>query len=476
MDSGLCFLSARELARRIRARDVSVREVVQAHIDQVERVNPHVNAVVTFLPEQAMAAAARADEVLARGERVGVLHGLPVVHKDLFETKGVRTTRGSPIFAEEIPGRDAAIVERLHQAGAIMLGKSNTPEFGAGSQTFNPVFGATRNPYDLSKTCGGSSGGAAVALACGMVPIADGSDTGGSLRNPASFNNVVGLRPTPGRVSDWPAATTWSPLSVKGPMARSVSDVAFMLGAIAGPDPRSPITIQEDGLRFARSLDRDLRGLRVAWSPDLGGLPLDPAVRAVLDAGRQVFVDLGCDVVDTAPSFEGAEETFTVARAISFDAGLGPLYDRRRDEMKETVRWNIEEGRRLTGPQVAEAERARAKLYHSTREFFERFDVFACAVAQVPPFSIEEEYPREVGGVAMTSYIDWMRSAWYITATAHPAISVPAGFTGAGLPVGLQLVGRYGGEFGLLQAAHAFEGATRFGEHHPGVAMAGRSL
>jgi amidase len=269
----LCDLSAVELVARIRRRDVSAREVMAAHLARIERVNPKVNAIVTLVADRAMADAARADETTAKGGPLGVLHGLPVAHKDLVDTAGIRTTRGSLFYRENVPTRDATIVTRIRLAGAITLGKTNTPEFGAGSQTFNSVFGATRNPYDVTKTCGGSSGGAAVALSCGMVPIADGSDTGGSLRNPAAYCNIVGLRPSPGRVPG--NSSTWSPLSVSGPMARSVADVALFLSAIAGHDPSSPLSIAEDGSQFRAPLERDFKGVRVAWWRGLGGIPFE---------------------------------------------------------------------------------------------------------------------------------------------------------------------------------------------------------
>ena len=244
----ICFLTATELARRIRAKELSVREVMEAHLTQIECVNPKVNAIVTHSdPTEVMDQADAADAALARGEVVGPLHGLPIAHKDLVETKDLRTTYGSPIFKDFVPEHDALIVERLKKAGAITIGKTNTPEFGAGSQTYNEVFGETLNPYDTTKTCGGSSGGAAVALACGMIPIADGSDMGGSLRNPANFCNVVGFRTSPGRVPVWPAVLGWFPISVEGPMARTVQDAALMLSAIAGPDRRAPIGISEPG-------------------------------------------------------------------------------------------------------------------------------------------------------------------------------------------------------------------------------------
>ena len=301
--SEICFMTATEMAERIRRRDLSAREVMEAHLAQIERVNPVVNAIVTRVPDdEALALADAADAALARGEDVGPLHGLPIAHKDLEETKGLRTTFGSPIYRDYVPDHDTLLVERLKRAGALTIGKTNVPEFGAGSQTFNPIFGPTRNPYDTTKTCGGSSGGAAVALACGMIPIADGSDTGGSLRNPGNFNNVVGFRPSAGRVPTWPAAMGWSMLGVKGPMARTVADVALMLSAIAGPDPRSPISLPEPGSFFARPLERDFRGVRIAWCPDLGGLPVDPRVTAVLESQRQTFSDLGCCRMPTRSS------------------------------------------------------------------------------------------------------------------------------------------------------------------------------
>src|SRR6059036_3280673 len=289
MSHDLCFSTAVELARRIRAREVSVTEVVQAHLAQIERVNPKVNAIVTLTAEQALADARVKDAALARGETPGPLFGLPVAHKDLVPTRGIRTTFGSPIYRDHVPDQDALLVERLRAAGAVTVGKTNTPEFGAGSQTFNEVFGRTLNPYDLTKTCGGSSGGAAVALACGLVPLADGSDHGGSLRNPANFCNIVGFRTAPGRVPVWPREMAWSALSVQGPMARTVADAALLLSAMAGPDPRSPIAIAEPGDRFRAQLGRDFKGVRVAWSRDLGGLPIDRRVTAALEARRAVL-------------------------------------------------------------------------------------------------------------------------------------------------------------------------------------------
>ncbi len=463
----ICFLPATELARRIRTKDISVREVMEAYLGQIERLNPRMNAIVTLLPEQAIRQAIAADERLARDEEVGPLFGLPVAHKDLVPTRGIRTTFGSPVFKDFIPEEDGLIVERLKKAGAITIGKTNTPEFGAGSQTYNEVFGETLNPYDTSKTCGGSSGGAAVALACGMLPIADGSDLGGSLRNPANFCNVVGLRPSPGRVPVWPTMAGWFPISVHGPMARTVQDIALMLSTIAGPDPRSPIAITEPGSLFSCPLERDFKGVRVAWSRDLGGLPVDSRVTEVIEGSRRVFESLGCGVEDSEPDFADADEAFKVWRAWRFELMYAELLESYRDKIKDTVLWNIEEGMKLTGPQIGRAERKRTELYHRVREFMGTYEFLILPVSQVPPFDVKERYVTEIDGVKMDTYIDWMKSCYFISVTGLPAISVPCGFTPEGLPVGVQIVGRHQEDLGVLQLAHAFEQSTGLWRRRP---------
>ena len=467
LTSEICFLPATELARRIRKKDLSVRDVMAAHLAQIERLNPKLNALVTLVPEQAMKQAKKADEALAKNKEVGPLHGLPVGHKDLFPTQGIRTTFGSPVFKDFVPDHDALIVERLKKAGAITVGKTNTPEFGAGSQTYNEVFGETANPYDTTKTCGGSSGGAAVALATGMLPIADGSDLGGSLRNPANFCNVVGLRPSPGRVPSWPTPAAWFPFSVQGPMARTVQDVALILTAIAGPDPRSPIAIAESANLFARPLSRNFKGVRIAWSRDLGGLPVDSAVTGVIEGKRDVFQTLGCIIKDTEPDFTAADEIFKTWRAWRFELGYGYLLKDHRDKLKDTVIWNIEEGTKLAGPDLGLAETKRTELFHRVRQFMETYEFLILPVNQVPPFDLKQRYVTEINGVKMTTYLDWMKSCYYISVTGHPAISVPCGFTPVGLPVGVQIVGRHHDDFGVLQLAHAFEQATGFWKRRP---------
>ena len=463
----LCFLSATELVRRITTKVVSASEVIAAHLARVERVNPHVNAIVTLHAEEALASAKRADEAQARGEKLGPLHGLPVAHKDSFLTRGMRTTFGSPIFKDFVPDESSAVVERQQNAGAISIGKTNMPEFAAGSQTFNEVFGVTRNPYDHSKTCGGSSGGAAVALACGMVALADGSDLGGSLRNPANFCNVVGLRPSIGRVPDAPTQNAWNTLAVCGPMARTVEDVALLLSVLAGYDSRDPVSLPEDGAPFRAPLERDFAGTRVAWSADLGGLPVDPAVIAVLRSRLGVFGEIDCELEDASPNLTGADEAFQTLRGVMFAEGFDDLLDRYPGSFKDTIVWNVQVGRALTGTQVAEAEKLRSQVYAKMHRFMQRYEFLIAPVNQVPPFPADQPYVTEINGVKMDNYLDWMRSCSWITVTGHPAISVPCGFTPEGLPVGIQIIGRYRDERGLLQIAHAFEQRTRVGERRP---------
>ncbi|MXY45729.1 MAG: amidase [Chloroflexi bacterium] len=467
------FMTAVDLSQRIRSGDLSCVEVMQAHIAQIDRVNPQVNAIVTYHPDTALEGAKAADDALSRGDDVGVLHGLPVAHKDLVDTAGVRTTYGSPIYADHIPEQDALMVERLKQAGAISVGKTNTPEFGAGSQTFNEVFGVTLNPYDLTKTCGGSSGGAAVALSCGMVAIADGSDLGGSLRNPSNFCNIVGFRTSVGRVPVWPSAMPWTLLSVQGPMARTVQDTALMLSAIAGPDARCPVALTDEGDSFnplTHSLERDFEGVRIAWSGDMDGLPVDPRILTVIESQRGVFGELGCDIDEGCPDFRDANEVFMTMRAASMAASRAELLRTYRDQMKDTVIWNIEQGMKLTAAEIGAAEIKRAALYERVRKFMETYEFMVFPVSQHPPFDVTQPYLTEVAGVQMDTYIDWMRSCYYITATGHPAISVPCGFTDEGLPVGVQIVGRHQNEFAVLQLAYAFQQATGFWKQRPEVA------
>ncbi len=453
-------MSAVELARRLRRKDVSAREVLDAHLARIEQINPKVNAIITLVADRAREDARRADEEASKGRFRGPLHGLPVAHKDLQATKGIRTTYGSPLFKDNVPDANTLIVERIQTAGAIPVGKTNVPEFGAGSQTFNPVFGATRNPYDLSKTCGGSSGGAAVSLATHMLPIADGSDTGGSLRNPAAFCGVVGFRTAPGRIPRVPTGTAWNTLSVVGPMARSVEDVALFLSAIAGPDPRIPLSIQEPGAQFAGPLERDFKGARVAWCSKLLGLPFDRRIVEVFEKQRKRFEDLGCIVEDAEPDLADADSVFKVFRAMGFYQQHAEKAAKHRDQIKATVLEEVDRGAALTGPEIVKAQTQRSRLHDRVGRFLERYEYFILPTTQVPAFDIDKPYVTEIEGQKLSSYIDWMRSCYYITVTSLPAISVPAGLTSDGLPVGLQIVGGVQKDFAVLQLAHAFERLT----------------
>lgn len=458
------------MARLIRTKKLSAREALAAHLKQIERVNPKVNAIVTLVPEMALADATKADEMQARKQPLGPLHGLPVAHKDLLETRGIRTTFGSLLYKDNIPAEDDIVVERMRRAGAITIGKTNAPEFGAGSQTFNKVFGATLNPYDVTKTCGGSSGGAAVALACGLVPVASGSDTGGSLRNPAAFCNVVGFRPSIGRVPNPKAAFGWFTLGTSGCLGRSVADLAFVLSTIAGPDSRAPLSINEPGDRFARPLDRSFKDVRVAWFKDLGGVPFDPRVRTVVDGHRKTFESLGCIVEQAEPDFAPAEIAFRMLRAWNNANIYGARLQQHPEAFKDTLKGEIEEGLRLTGMDVARAETAHGQIWRRFQAFLEKYEYFVLPTTQLPAFDVNMQYPTEIAGVKFDNYIDWMKSCWYISATGNPAASVPGGFTPEGLPVGVQIVGRSNADFSVLQMAHAFEQATGFGKKHPSIA------
>jgi len=469
LNDDLCFISATELSKLIRSKKISVQQLIQAHLDQIERLNPTLNAIVTLTAESAMGEALIADQKIQENANVGLLHGLPVAHKDLLLTRGVRTTFGSLAFKDFVPDVDSLPVERLKKAGAISLGKTNTPEFGAGSQTFNAVFGPTLNPYDLSKTCGGSSGGSAVALASGMVALADGTDFGGSLRNPASFCNVVGIRPSPGRVPSWPESLGWYSLTVAGPMARSVQDLALAMAAMSGPDDRSPISLEAPGDIFLQPLEKSFKNCKIAFSANLGGLPVEPEVASVVESSRAIFQEIGCQVENDEPNIADADEIFLLWRAWRAELRVTPLLDKYRKQLKDTVIWNAEQGLQITGPQLVRAEAKRTELYHRLREFFKKYDFLVLPTSQVAPFSIDQEFPPEINGIKMNTYIEWQKSAYLISTLGNPAISVPAGFTNSGLPIGIQIVGRHRDDFGILQLAHAFQKKTFFANRKPPI-------
>jgi amidase len=456
--------TARDMAAAVRDRRMSARELLELHLERIEQRNLELNAIVSLDVDRARAGADAADHHQAAGGALGALHGLPFAVKDTHATAGWRTTYGSPLFAEHVPAEDELIVERVRRAGVVLVGKTNVPEFAAGSHTFNRVFGTTRNPHDPSRSAGGSSGGAAAALASGMVPLADGSDMGGSLRNPASFCGVVGMRPSLGRVPEWPLYNQWETTSTGGPLARNVGDLALLLSVLAGPDPRVPHALGQPGATFAEPLPTGpdaLAGLRVALSVDLGGaFEVDHDVAAVVEGSAAVFGAAGARVTAAHPDLREADDTFRTLRAWHLQAKLGPLLARHPDGLKQSLADNIRLGEHLTGADVARAYTQRTALAERMRLFFDEYDVLVLPVSQVPPFPADQEYPAEINGRPQATYLDWMRSAYLITVTGCPAIAVPAGRTPSGLPVGIQIVAPHGADRRLLEVAAAFEQFT----------------
>ena len=463
----LVFLRAVDHAAMLRRRELSARELLEAHLDQIDRTNGDLNAIVTLVPDIAMAMAEAADQTLAEGGNIPLLTGLPVAHKDLHETRGIRTTFGSPVYASFVPTRNTLIVQRMQDAGAVTLGKTNTPQHGAGSQTFNEVFGATLNPWNTDCTPGGSSGGAGVAVAAGMVSLADGSDYGASLRNPASFTNTVGFRPSPGRIPAWPTKDAWWSHSVHGPMARTVEDISLFMAATAGPDDRIPISIRQPGSDFASPLGADWNDVPLAWSEDLGGLPIDPAVTRALAPARSVLEQIGFSVSNANPDFTGAEEAFQVWRGYAYARQFADAIEGDPASYKETIKWNTEYGLSLTPTDLGRAAETRTRLRERVLKFFDDHRFLVTPTSAVPPFPISVEYPTEINGVPMDNYTSWFASCYFISAVELPAISIPAGFTEDGLPVGLQIVGRHHADLDVLKAAYAFQQATELWKRTP---------
>jgi amidase len=464
----LCFTPATRLVSMIRRRQVSPLEVTRAVLERIERVNPVLNAYCTVAAEQALAAARKATRATTGRGPLGPLHGVPVSIKDLTPTKGIRTTWGSKIFEDHVPDADAVVVERLKAAGAIVIGKTNTPEFGAGANTFNAVFGVTRNPWNPALTSGGSTGGGAVALATGLGPIAQGTDLGGSLRIPAAFCGVVGLRPSPGLVPAYPVPVVWDSYSVSGPMARTVDDLALMLSVIAGPDPRSPISYPVDGRSFTAAVRRPtLRGARIAWSADLGVTPVDHEIRRVAEGATAVLRRLGARVDDAHPNFTGLIDIVFASRGFSMVARHEEKLQKWRDVMQENLVKNIDYGLTLRASDVGRGERLRSELWDRVRTFQERYDFIVTPTTAVGPFPVETTYPREINGVPMANYIEWVLLTYAFTVVGLPAISVPCGFTRDGLPVGLQIVGRWRDEASVLRAAATFEAAAPWADRRP---------
>lgn len=472
----LTRLDAVDLARAIRDRAVSCTEVMTAYLDQIERMNPHVNAIVSLQdPELLLRQAAERDHQLARGQYLGVLHGFPQAIKDLALTKGVRTTKGSPILADFIPDEDELYVQRMKRHGAIIIGKTNTAEFGLGSQTYNPVFGTTRNPYDPGRTAGGSSGGAAAALALRMQAVADGSDFGGSLRNPAAFCNVFGFRPSFGRVPNYPAVEVFvAQGGVAGPMARTVADLALLLSVMAGDDDRFPPALGQDPESFAGAgrLERDLRGVRVAFTGDWGGsLPMEPGVLELCRAALPVFEDLGCVVEEALPDFpaERLWPLWLTFRHWLCGGALHPFYQdpATRSLLKPEAVFEVEGMLRLTALDVWRNSVERSAWYQVARAMLETYEYLLAPAAQVFPFDAGLTWPRQVNGVRMDTYHRWMEVTFPWTLAGLPVAGVPVGFNAEGLPMGMQLIGRRHADLAVLQLAFAYEQATRWVERRP---------
>ena len=466
--------SAVELVGALEAGEISAVELMSATYDRLEAVNPSINAIVNALDrDRAIALAEQSDRERRRNGRAGPLAGLPIAAKDLVDAEGFPTTLGFLPFKDQTAKADSPLIARQKAAGAIVIGKTNTPEFGLGSHTFNRVFGATRNPYNLAKSAGGSSGGAAAALAAGIVSVSDGSDMGGSLRNPASFCNVVGFRPSIGRISRSHALGWLGRMSTEGPMARSVEDVARLFSVQVAHEPDDPLSLGEPGSVFAADLSIDPAGLRIACTEDLGFLPVEAAVRRVIAGVPATFQDMGCSVNRDYPNLRNAMHVFQVQRAANLAMVVHELdrsVPRWRDFTKDTALWNFDKGLALSASEILESEAQRTLIYQEAVSFFERYDALALPTAQVLPFDVETDWVREIEGVAMTTYIDWMSVCCVISVTGFPAISLPAGFSEDGLPVGVQLVGPPGGDLKLLKIARAFEQATGFAARRPPLA------
>ena len=474
---GIVALEAVALAGAIRKRDVSCREVMEAYLAQIDLMNPKVNAIVSLRDRDGLLTQAdERDRELAHSRYRGWMHGFPQAPKDLASTAGIPTTLGSPIFRDNVPVVDAIAVERMRKAGAILIGKTNTPEFGLGSHTYNTVFGTTLNAYDQSRSAGGSSGGAAVALALDMLPVADGSDMMGSLRNPAAYNGVFGFRPSIGRVPSGPAPELfYQQLACEGPMGRTVTDLAMLLSVQAGHDPRAPLSLDEDPSQFAEPLKRDVKGTRIGWLGDFGGyLPMEAGVMEVCGAALEVLSDIGCAVEEAVPGFalERAWRAWLVLRGFIVTGALGPLYanPRHRATMKPEAVWEVENGLALTAADVWQASTERSAFYQALRVLFERYDFLVLPSAQVFPFDAARHWPEAIGERRMDTYHRWMEVVVPASLAGLPAISVPAGFGEAGLPMGLQIIGPPRGDLSVLRIAYAYDEATQWrGKRRPAL-------
>jgi amidase len=462
----IVMLDAATLADSIRSRQVSCVEVMTAYLDHIDKLNPKVNAIVALQDRAALLAQAdERDRQLSRGQLMGPLHGFPYAVKDLESVKGIRSTQGSPIFKDFVPTSEGIMVERLRKAGALFIGKTNAPEFGLGSHTYNNVYGATRNAYDQTRSAGGSSGGAAVSLALRMLPVADGSDFGGSLRNPAGWNNVFGFRTSSGLVPT-DSHDVWQPsMSVAGPMARNVPDLAMLLSVQAGYDARAPMSTIGDGSLFRRPLESDIKGKRIAWSGNYrGNLPFEPGVLDVCKGAMKVFESMGCIVEETQPDYpiDDVWRAWLKLRAwLSGGSLLGYYNDpARRALLKPEAIFEVESGLKLSAFDISAASAVRSEWYQSVRRFFEKYDYFVLPTAQLFPFDVNLHWPQEIAGRKMETYHEWMKGVLPITMSGCPALAAPAGFSDHGLPIGIQIVAPLHSELACLQLAHAYDTAT----------------
>jgi len=467
----LCFTPAVALREMLRGKVISPVELIEIFLERIEKINPAINAYVTLVPEIALEKARKAESAIMRGDEIGLLAGLPVSIKDVVPTAGIRTTYGSKLYENLVPAEDALVVERIKEAGGIILGKTNTPEFAAGASTFNQVFGITRNPWNTAFTVGGSSGGAAASVAAGIGPLAQGSDLGGSLRIPATFCGVVGLRPSPGRVPKYPNELNWDDLSVQGPIARTIPDTALFLDAMCGPDSRSPVSLPREEVTFLQAAQNpEAKKLKIAWSDNLNLTPVDPVVLREARKAMDIFRNLGGDVVEDCPDFAGARETALILRGVRFVALYGEQYQNNpefRRWVNPLVTGNIDYGLKLSVEEIAWAHRQRSEIWNRVRAFFDRYDLLLTPTAPLPPFLAEVKFPTEIAGQPMANYLDWAMLTYAITLTGHPAVSVPCGWTGNGLPIGVQIAGRHHGEVALLKAAAAYEQAAPWADKRP---------
>jgi amidase len=465
----ICDLPARQLAALIKTGKLSSREVVTAFLQRIDALNPRVNAIISRVPEaQLLAQADAADQAIARKEPVGALHGLPMAVKDTTDTAGILTTYGSPIFRNHVPAVDGLMVSRLRKAGAIFIGKTNVPEFGLGSHSYNPIFGVTGNAWDPRFSAGGSSGGAASATALRMLPFADGSDLGGSLRNPAAFNNVLGFRPSQGRVPHWPRQETFlDQLVTEGPIARSADDLALLLSVQAGYDPRVPLSLDAATPDWHDQLGADFNGKRIGWLGDLSGhLPFEPGILEMCRSGLDRFGAAGIAIESIQPDFDWKRiwRAFVVLRQFEMGRKFAAAYDnvKTRELMKPELQWEIENSHTLRVPDVQQAMIDRTAWYDMALSLFERFDYLAIPSAQVFPFAVEKHWPEQIAGRQMDSYHRWIEVMVLGTLTGCPIMSLPVGFNPAGLPMGVQIIGRPRGDLSVLQLTHLYESLTPF--------------